>query len=187
MFDLKNKDGKPLSRSEGEAVLKGLASITITIYAALLAISTLLGSGNSGRVLNNTMTINDTWSFYQAKSIKQSIAEGQLDDAVAAKDTKKIAELKAKIDRYESEPATGEGKRELLARAKALDAERDEAKRRSPYYSFAGTTLQIAIVLSTTAILAVSIPLWYASIVVGFMGSLLMSNGLWLWFSLPGL
>jgi hypothetical protein len=35
--------------------------------------------------------------------------------------------------------------------------------------------------------LAVSIPLWYASIVVGFLGSLLMSNGLWLWFSLPGL
>ena len=35
---LKDKTGKELSRSEGEAVLKGRASITITIYAALLAI-----------------------------------------------------------------------------------------------------------------------------------------------------
>lgn len=45
---IKGKDGKDLSRSEGEAVMKGRGAVTISIYALLLAICTLLGNANSG-------------------------------------------------------------------------------------------------------------------------------------------
>ena len=175
---------KPLSRSEKEAQIKDKAGWVIVVLAALLAINTYMGSGNSGRVLNNTIDANNTWAFYQAKSIKQTLAEQSLDDAIARKDTVKAEKLKAKIDRYESDPTTGEGKRELSLKARMLEADRSIAKSRSPWYTFAGSLFQIAIVLLTASILAVNIRLYWASIGVGAFAMLLMSQAIWLWIPL---
>ena len=110
------------------------------------------------------------------------MAEYEIDDAVARSDAKRAEELRAKVARYESDPATGEGKRELLAKAKVLEDERDAAKARSPYFSFASAALQIAIVLSSTAILAVSMEMLWASIACGIIGALLLSDAIWGWF-----
>lgn len=175
------EEKKPLSRSEREAKIKDKAGWVITVLAALLAINTYIASGNSSKVLNNTIKANDTWSFYQAKSIKQSIAELSLDNT---KDPKKRAELQAKIDRYETDPKTGEGKKELMAKARALEAERDQIKKTSPWLTFAGSGFQISIVLLSASILAVSMSLFWASVVVGALASVLMSQGLWLWLPL---
>ena len=172
------------SRSEREAHIKDRAGWVITVIAALLAVNTYIANGISSRVLTNTMQLNDTWSFYQAKSIKQTIAENARDDAIARKDTKKAEELTARIDRYESDPVKNEGKKELMARARALEAERDEAKLHSPWLTFAGSTLQLSIVLLSASILAVSMGMFYASIGVGLIGAVLMSQGIWLWFPL---
>ena len=70
---IKSKDGKVLSRSEGEAVLKGLSSVTITIFAAILAICTWLGGQVSGKIMADNIELGDVFSFYQAKAIKQNI------------------------------------------------------------------------------------------------------------------
>jgi len=172
---------KPLSRSEREAQIKDKAGWVITILAALLAINTLMGGSNSSKVLNNTIEANNTWAFYQAKSIKSTLAEMALDDAIRAHDSKKATALKTKIDRYESDPATGEGKKELMAKARKLEDDRSIAKSRSPWYTYGGSLLQIAIVLLTAAILAVNNRLYIASLGVGFVASLLMSQAIWLW------
>lgn len=173
---------KPLSRSEREAKIKDKAGWVVTLIAGLLAVNTYIANGYSSKVLNNTIKANDTWNFYQAKSIKQSIAEGQLDDAVARKDTDKIQKLQSKIDRYESEPKSGEGKKELMLKAQKLEAERDEAKLHSPWLTFAGSALQLALVLLSASILAVSARMYWASLAVSVFGALLMSQGIWLWF-----
>lgn len=170
---------KPLSRSEREAKIKDKAGWVITVLAALLAINTYISSGNSSKVLNNTIAANNTWSFYQAKSIKQSLAEMAYDDAVARKDLKKAEVLKAKIERYDNEP--GEGKRALMKKAQALELERDQIRKSSPWLTFAGSGFQIAIVLLSASILAVSMPLFWASVVVGSLATFLMTQGLWLW------
>jgi len=168
------------SRSEREAHIKDRAGWVITVIAALLAVTTYIANGISSQVLTNTMQINDTWSFYQAKSIKQTIAENARDDAVARKDTKKVQELTVKIDRYESDPVKNEGKKELMTRARALEAERDEARKHSPWLTFASSTLQLSIVLLSASILAVSMGMFYASIGVGVIGAVLMAQGIWL-------
>ncbi len=59
---------------------------------------------------------------------------------------------------------------EIEKKAKALEAERDVAKQKSPYFTYAGSLLQIGIVLSTAAILAVMMPLFWASCGVGSLG-----------------
>jgi hypothetical protein len=175
------QEAKPLSRSEREAQIKDKAGWVIVVLAALLAINTYLGNGNSGRVLNNTIDANNTWAFYQAKSIKGTLAEMALDDAMARKDVAKVAELSKKIARYESDPVTGEGKKELMAKARALEADRAVAKSRSPWYTFAGSLFQIAIVLLSASILAVNTRLYTASLWVGGGAMILMSQAIWLW------
>ena len=176
-----SSETKPLSRSEREAQIKDKAGWVITVLAAMLAINTLMGGSNSSRILNNTIDANNTWAFYQAKSIKQTLAEMAYEDAVRAGDRKKAADLQAKIDRYESDPKTGEGKRELMAQARTLEASRAEAKHRSPWYTYAGSLFQIAIVLLTASILAVSNRMYKASIAVGAVAMILLSQAIWLW------
>jgi hypothetical protein len=195
---LKNKDGKVLSRSEGEAVLKDKASVTITIFAAFLAICSWLGGQVSGKIMANNIQLGDVWSFYQAKSIKQNMYQLNLDDLKIqiseTNDANIKKSLESRIENYqkyidvlESDPKTGEGKKEILAKGRALEAERDSAKKRSPYFGIAATVLQIAIVLSTTAILAVSLALWYSSIGVGIIGIILLADGVWYFLPLPWL
>jgi hypothetical protein len=178
------EEKKPLSRSEREALLKDKAGWVITVLAALLAINTLMGGSNSSKVLNNTIDANNTWAFYQSKDIKGRLAEISQENALAKGNTTKVEELQKKIDRYESEPATGEGKKELMAKARKLEAERAVAKQRSPFYTYAGSLFQIAIVLLTASILAVNRNLFRASIGVGAVASLLMSQAVWLWLPL---
>jgi hypothetical protein len=172
---------KPLSRSEREALIKDKAGWVIVVFAALLAINTYMGGSNSGKVLNNTIDANNTWAFYQAKSIKGTLAEMALDDALARKDAVKAAALSKKIARYESDPETGEGKKELFAKARALEADRAVAKQRSPWYTFGGSLFQIAIVLLSASILAVNNRLYTASLWVGGAAMILMSQAIWLW------
>jgi hypothetical protein len=172
---------KKESRSEREAHIKDKAGWVITVLAALLAINTYIAGNNSSKVLNNTIKANDTWAFYQAKSIKQTLAEMAKEDAEYRKEPEKAARLQAKIDRYESDPEKNEGKKELMAKARALEAERDEIRKKSPWLTFAGSAFQIAIVLLSASILAVSMSLFWGSIIVGSIAGLLMTQGIWMW------
>lgn len=170
----------PGSRSEREAKIKDKAGMVINVFALLLAVNVWYGGKLSSTVLNNTIKASDTYSFYQAKSIKQGLAEQSLYDAQRAGDKARTAEMLAKIDKYENDPT--EGKRALLAKAHALEAERDEAKTRSPWIGYASTAYQMAIVILSASILAVSMSLFWSSFVVAGLGLLLSLNGLFLWF-----
>jgi len=168
------------SRSEREAKIKDKAGMVINVFALLLAINSWYGGKLSSTVLNNTIKANDTYAFYQAKSIKQSLAEQNLYEAQHNGDKKRAEEMAAKIDRYENEPK--EGKKDLLIKAKALETERDDAKTRSPWIGYASTAYQLAIVVLSASILAVNMMLFWSSFVVAGLGLLLSFNGLYLWF-----
>ena len=170
------------SRSEREAKLKDKAGMVISVFALLLAVNSWYGGNLSGKVLNNTIASNNVWAFYQAKSIKQTLAEQSLDDATFRKDTEKMAKLQAKIDRYESDPKSGEGKVELMAKAKQLEADRDEAKKRSPWIGYASTMYQLSIVVLSASILAVSMSMFWGSFLVAGLGILLSAQGVFLFF-----
>jgi hypothetical protein len=164
--------------------LKSKAAMIISIFAAIFSVNAFIGSQLSSSILNNTIAANDIYSFYQAKSIKQTMAEYAQEDAVRAGDKKRGEELQVRIDRYESDPVTGEGKQQLMARARSLENSRDQAKKHSPWLTFSGSALQLSIVLLSASILAVSMGMFYASIGVGLIGAVLMSQGIWLWFPL---
>ena len=168
------------SRSEREAKIKDKAGMVINIFALLLALNSWYGGTLSSRVLNNTIKANDTYNFYQAKGIKKTLAENAHYDALRRGDVEHAKELAAKIDRYQSEP--NEGMTDLLAKAKAMEADRDDAKRRSPWIGYASTAYQLSIVLLSASILAVSMTLFWGSFVVAAIGIALSCQGIWLWF-----
>jgi Domain of unknown function (DUF4337) len=174
-------EAKPLSRSEREAQIKDKAGLVIVIMALFMAITTYFSNSYSGAVLKNMLKATDTYSFYQSKSIKQTIAEGQLEDAKQSKDKARIEKLEAKIARYETDPEKGEGKKELLAKAQAYEAVRDDASRHSPWLTFASMAFQLAIVLLSASILAVNNKMYKISEVVAVIGVLLLCQGIWLW------
>jgi hypothetical protein len=174
------EEAKPLSRSEREAQIKDKAGLVIVFMALFLAGNTYLANNFSGIAQTNLLKASNTYGFYQSKSIKQTIAEGQLEDAKQAKDKARIEKLEAKIARYETDPEKGEGKKELLAKAQALEAARDEARLHTPWLTFSGMLFQLAIVLLSAAILAVNNKMYKASLGVGALGLFLMAQGYWL-------
>ena len=153
----------------------------ITFLAAFLAITSLLDGGNSSQILDNTIQANNVWSFYQAKSIKQSLAEITYDNAVRNGDKRKAQIMKAKIERYESEPSSGEGKKELMAKARAIEAERAVAELRSPWYTYSNAFYQIAIVILAASMLMLNKKMYWIGIGLGTFAILLMTQGALLW------
>lgn len=167
--------------TEEQEITKERTGWIITFLAAFLAITSLLDGGNSAQILDNTIEANNVWSFYQAKSIKQSLAEMSYDNAVRAGDKKKAEAMKAKIERYESEPEKGEGKKELMAKAKAIEAERAVAELRSPWYTYSNAFYQIAIVILAASMLTFSRKMYWIGIGLGTFAVVLMTQGALLW------
>ena len=160
------------SRSEREARIKDKAGMVINVFALLLALNAWYGGKLSSTVLNNTIASNNQWSWYQAKNIRGVLYETS---ALEARPENK-AKLLAERDRME------EDKKTIAATAKKLEDERDEAKKRSPWIGYASTAYQLAIVLLSASILAVSMFLFWGSFVVAGVGVLLSLSGIFLWF-----
>jgi len=160
------------SRSEREAKLKDKAGMVISIFALLLAVNAWYGGKLSSTVLNNTLAANNTWAQYQAKAgrgVTYEIA------AKTATDPKLRAEFQAEKERMDAD------KKELAVKAREMEAVREEAKKSSPWIGYASTAYQLAIVVLSASILAVSVAMFWGSFFVAGIGMLLSAQGLWLW------
>ncbi len=177
---------------------KQRAAVGIAILAMLLAI-TGLGGANAGKeATNNNIYAANQYAFYQAKNIRQTdynLAADAIELAFlqdGGLNAEARTALKAKADayrktaaRYESEPETQEGKKELMVLAKDYESKRDHALKQDPYFDYAEALLQIAIVLISVSIVA-TLP-WLAIVggIVGATGGLLMVNGYTLAIEIP--
>ena len=177
---------------------KQRAAVAIAFFAMLLAITGLGGSNAGKEMLNNNILASNYWNFFQAKNVRQTVYQLTADEFELAwlNDTSLSPEaraaLKAKADayrktvtRYDSEPETNEGKKELIARAKEHEAKRDLAQKQDPYFDYAEALLQIAIVLISVAIIADLVWLSFFGGALGALGGLLMINGYLLLVEVP--
>ena len=172
--------------------------IYLGVVAMLLAITTLGGSNATKVMLNANIQASDTYGYYQSKYVRQTeyrLAADQLEAQLAAQPgmpepakagiENAVKRWRATADRYESEPAGGRGKKELLATAKEWEVRRDRAARRDPNFDFAEALFQIAIVLGSVSIVAASRPLVRLSGALAIVATLLMANGYFLLVQLP--
>lgn len=179
---------------------KQRAAVMIAAFAMVLAICGLGGSNAGKEAVNNNILASNFFNFYQAKNMRQTalilaadeaelswLADPALSDAAKQAIRAKLERYKQTIARYDSEPDTREGKKELLARAKEHEKLRDHALKQDPYFDYAEALLQIAIVLTSVAIIANLGWLAVFGGAVGIAGALLTINGFWLLVEIPGL
>ena len=197
---MKAEDASEMMDSEKSAdQFKTRTAIMIAVLAMLLAITGLGGQNAAKEATNNNIFASNLYAFYQAKNIRQTsfllaadALELELANPALAPETKaamqkKIDGYRKNVARYESEPETQEGKKELLVRAKAAEELRDHALKQDPYFDYAEVLLQIAIVLASVAIVSGISWLVIGSAALGIIGTLLMINGFLLIVAIPGL
>jgi multidrug resistance efflux pump len=158
-------------------------ALLIAVLALVLAFTETLGKGAQTAALSANIEASNLWSFFQAKTIRmttvRTAAEGlEVEAALAGTPPresmerleKQTAAWKSAAARYDSEPETGEGRKELAARAKAAEASRDRSLAAYHHYELASAAVQIAIVLaSATIITSTSILAWIAG-ALGLVG-----------------
>jgi hypothetical protein len=183
-------------RAENEAAetFRNRAALLIAVLAAVLAVGGLGGGNATDDMVANNIKASDTWAFYQAKNVRQTMYEieaGKLKAALAAGTVPaaerpaaeaRLKEYEATVARYDSEPdpkdpTKGEGKKELSAQAQAHEADFAEASARDNNFDLAEVALQLALVLGSVAILAVNRWILTLSLALGLAGSLLTLNG----------
>ncbi|HTZ35072.1 MAG TPA: DUF4337 domain-containing protein [Stellaceae bacterium] len=173
-----------------DAGFRRWAAIYVGVVAMLLAIATLGGGKATKEMLAANIRASDTYAFAQAKYLRQTayeLAADQLDAEIAALPAMPDparSSIAATADRYRkaaaryaSDPASGEGRRELIAKAKEWDAARDHAEAQDPNFQFAAALFQIAIVLGSVAIVAASRALLGFSAAIAAVAVALTVNG----------
>lgn len=136
---------------------KSKLNTAIALAVALTATFMALCNVKSGNVTQTMSTIQteqvDTWSYYQAKSTKQSMAESFVDDLTLQRDAmnlspeqramfdKKIDELKKKVDRYDGE------KNDLKKKAEDLQKDYDRLNVKDDQFDMGEASLSIGIAL----------------------------------------
>lgn len=167
-------------------------ALLIAALAALLAIVEVSGGNAEQDASKSNVDASNLWAFYQAKTVRQTTvrtAAEQLaleipglppERAEAAQ--RQLEAWRAAAERYESEPGPtgGEGRRELVARAKAAEGVRDLALAKDDLFDFASASLQLAIVLASASVI---IGITWLAYLAGGLGLIGFAIALLGWFA----
>jgi len=146
---------------EHEAHKGGLGQ-QVAIFSAVLATVGAIVSFFGGDTQNSAMLYknnavleraeaSDSWNFYQAKSMKQNIAEVA---AATATDPKVVEKYRAEAERYKKEKADVEkDARKHEEEYKRWNEKSDHALHPHHYLAMSMTLLQIAIALASITVL----------------------------------
>jgi hypothetical protein len=168
---------------------KTKCAMLVSALAMILALASLGGSNAAKEATMHNILAANSFSFYQAKNIRQTALKLAADDLETQMQwpqlpanlkqsmAKRLESYRATIARYESEPDTGEGKKELMARARSHEHERDLALARDPWFDAAEAMLQIAIVLMSITLITDRRLFFWAASGLGLVGALSTLNG----------
>jgi hypothetical protein len=179
----------------GEGFNRRIA-LVIAILALFLSFSETLGKGAQSEATNKNIEASDLFAFFQAKTIRMTqvntaaeemtvTASGASDPAVKDAMQKQIDAWKKMASRFDSEPSTNEGRKELLERAKGAEEERDLSMAKYHHYELASAAFQIGIVLASAAVITGMVGLaWFAG-GLGAVGAVLLALGLFAPHAVP--
>ncbi len=154
-------------------------ALLIAVLALFLAISETLSKAYQTEVITKQVEASNLWAFFQAKSIRKTSTDLAIQSAQiqpSADEAKTAAMIKRWTDaskRYDSEPETGEGRKELAARATAAQKLGEVANHKYHNLEISSGVLQVAIVLASSSIITnVMLLAWLAGglgvVAVGF-------------------
>jgi hypothetical protein len=167
--------------------------VYVGILAVLLAVCSMGGSNATKEATMRNIEASNNWSFFQAKNIRRTsfqIAADDLELILQANlgmpaEARRALEAKVKsyrdtVQRYTTDKQSMEGLDELWEKGKRLEAERNVAMAKDPYFDYGQALLQIAIVLASIALISGGNMLLVGSFLLAAMGALSTFNGFFL-------
>jgi uncharacterized protein DUF4337 len=171
-------------------------ALLIAVLALFLSFSETLGKSAQTEAIDANVKSSDTWAFFQAKDIRRTtlnaaaeqtalLAASAADPTAKAAIDKQIEAWRATAARYESDPKTGEGRKELAERAKKQEEERDLAMAKYHHYELASAAFQVGIVLASATVITGIVGLAWLGGALGIIGLVLMLFGFFAPHALP--
>ena len=148
-------------------------AMLVSLLAATLALSEIGGKSAQNAYLTHHVALSNEWAFYQAKNLRAVVRTSEagllasLPNAQDAAILARIQDANEYIDRMRDDPKGGEGMKQLAVKARALEAERDEAFHRYHNYEYAVGALEIAIVLASVSVITRMRALTFAAAAIG--------------------
>jgi len=167
-----------------EKWMKGVA-ITTTCLAIMTSIAAARGAACLAKGQLFTAIEASKWAYYQAKSIKQNLAELQkstleaLALGAAGVDQKAALENKVKFVAQEIE-RYGKEKDQIRQEAEETGAKNKKLVKKGNFFSVSVVFFQIAIMLSSVSALLKKKYLWLIGLVFGCVAIVLLGYGLFL-------
>jgi hypothetical protein len=171
-------------------------ALLIAVLALFLSFSETLGKSAQTEAISANVESSNLWAFFQAKTIRMTqvrtaaeelkLTEASTADAAAkAAMDKQIDAWQKTAARYDSEPETNEGRKQLSDRAKEAEVNRDLFMARYHHYELASAAFQIGIVLASAAVITGMAALaWFAGL-LGVAGLILLAFGLFAPHAVP--
>jgi Domain of unknown function (DUF4337) len=138
-------------------------ALLIAALAALLAIVSMQDDNTAQDAIRSNIEASDLWAFFQAKTARQFMLERESEvlkiEREGASPEKQAAidgllnAWAAKSAQYDSDPNSGEGRKELMDRAKPAEADRALALAANNEFGYASAALQLAIVLASASLI----------------------------------
>jgi len=165
-------------------------ALLIAVIALFLAFSETLGKSAQTAAISDNVEASNLWAFFQAKTIRmttlrtaaeqtQVIADSSTDPASKTAMAKAIDTWKKTAARYDDEPDTNEGRKQLSARAQEAEHKRDLAMARYHHYEIASAAHQIGIVLASASVITGMIVLAWLAGALGIAGLIFTAIGFW--------
>jgi chromosome segregation ATPase len=138
---------KPLSK------LNTVVATSVAIAATFMALCNVK-AGNVVQAMGKTQVeIVDTWSFFQAKSTKQSLAEAALEQLQITRDPQRqspdvVASIDKQLDAYRTKVARyDKEKNDLQSKVEELNKEYDRLNVKDDQFDISEALLSVAIAL----------------------------------------
>jgi Domain of unknown function (DUF4337) len=159
-----------------ESRLNAIVAVAVSITATFMAICNVK-DGNINQAMQQAQAkAVDTWSFYQAKSTKQHMAEGMVDQLETQREVtpgltpearalldRKIADYRAKAQAWEKE------KVEIKDQAERYQKQYDELNFHDDQFDMAEASLSVSIsLLGVTALTQKRWMLWVVGVFLAF-------------------
>ena len=146
-------------------------ALSTAIIAVLAAIAGLMGGHHSNEALLEQLKSSDQWAYYQAKGIKSEIASSTAKILAASGTKVDASDLKAKIDKYETE------KTEIKKEATEFETSSREHLEKHVNFAKSVTIFQISIAIAAIAILTKRKILWVMSMLAAVGGTWFLIEG----------
>ena len=156
------------------------AARTTAVLAVLAAVSSGQYANQFSRTILAQAEASDAWSYFQAKSIKRHIVEGQISLLTAMALTRPEAAAALEKLQTEDKAAVTKYMAELdkaKADAEKIEAERKLHERQGNWFQGAFIILQAGVVLCTVASSAKRKELWMLAIALGLAGLAVVGYG----------